>query len=90
MTNGKYENKVSLPQGAITNPGVAQTIGVAVLDKATNIGNYSADLIYDPADTDPSPTVTNTTACRSGHGWLRLRLTVAIASFVRCRSVGSM
>lgn len=60
ITNGQYQNKVTLPQAANTTPGSLQTIGVSVLDGLSNFGNYSTGIIYDPANTDTTGTQTNT------------------------------
>lgn len=60
ITNGTYENKLSLAQGSIPAPGVKTNVTVVVGDSVPNLSNYTNELIYDPADTNPSATVTNT------------------------------
>ena len=60
IINGSYENKLSLAQGSIPAPGAQTNVTVVVGDSVPNLTNYSNALIYDPADTNPSATVTNT------------------------------
>src|SRR5581483_1202335 len=60
ITGGQYQNKITLPQAANTTPGSTQTIGVTVLDGASNLGNFTAQLTYDPANTDTTGNTPNT------------------------------
>lgn len=60
ISNGSYENKLSLAQSSIPAPGEQTTVTVVVGDSVPNLTNFAKTLIYDPADTDPSSTVTNT------------------------------
>lgn len=60
ISNGLYENRLSLAQNSIPNPGAKTNVTVAVTDKLGNLLAKQYELVYDPADTDPSPTVTNT------------------------------
>ncbi|HEY3231111.1 MAG TPA: hypothetical protein VGJ87_17925, partial [Roseiflexaceae bacterium] len=55
-TNG-YANAIALPGDS--SP-VAHTITIIISDTIGNQQPYTSALIYDPADTDPSDTVTNT------------------------------
>ncbi|HEX9373071.1 MAG TPA: hypothetical protein VF897_18810 [Roseiflexaceae bacterium] len=59
ITGGRYENKITLPQGALQNPGPV-TIGISLLDGLNNPGSFSRDLVYDPANTDTTGSNPNT------------------------------
>jgi hypothetical protein len=57
ITSNSYSHAVALP-GSST-PG-SRPVSVLVADALGNTKPYSQTLIYDPADTDPSPTVSDT------------------------------
>lgn len=63
ISNGRFEGKVHLDATTISNPGTKTRVDVQVDDGVTPVPNVlfkSQDMIYDPADTNPDPAVTNT------------------------------
>jgi hypothetical protein len=57
ITNNSYSNTPALPGGSAIGP---HSIDVTVKDALGNEKTYNKTLIYDPANTDPTGTVTNT------------------------------
>jgi hypothetical protein len=60
FTNGNYTGTVPLPQTNIHDGGGTAAISVAINDTLANLNNFAREIIYDPADTNSSTTVTNT------------------------------